>query len=73
MSGNYQVIDKPTSRALKPSASSFVSELESGSSSPNQGSCPLTLEQVGCLLMNELSRKPQLLPVPRAYNCPFIC
>ena len=32
MSGNYQVIDKPTSRALKPSARSFVSELESGSS-----------------------------------------
>ena len=72
MSGNYQVIDKPTSRAMKPSARSFVSELESGPSSPNQGSCPLTLEQVGCLLMNELSGKPQLLPVPRVHNCPFI-
>ena len=68
MSGNYQVIDKPTSRALKPSARSFVSELESGSSSPNQGSCPPTLEQVGWFLMNELSRKPQLLSAPKAYS-----
>ena len=72
MSGNYQVIDKPTSRALKPSARSFVSDLESGSSRPNQGSCPPTLEQVGCLLMNELSGKHQLLPVPRVHNSPLI-
>ena len=40
-----------------------MSELESESSSPKQGSGLPTLEQVACL-MNELSGMPQLLPSP---------